>query len=46
MKKHSFLYKNSLSLVLLLIFIILLTAQAFVGWKEYNKEMLEKGGAS
>jgi hypothetical protein len=44
MKKHSFWYRNSLSLVLSAIALLLLAGQAWFGWKEYNKEMFEKGG--
>jgi hypothetical protein len=42
--KKSFLYKNSLSIVLLVVFLILLSGQAYTGWKQYNEEALEKGG--
>lgn len=42
--KHSFFYRNSLSIVFIVIFIITLTAQAFTGWKEHNQE-LEDGFA-
>jgi hypothetical protein len=44
MKKNSFFYNNSLSLVIFVIFIFFLCGQAFTGWKEHNKEMEEKGG--
>jgi hypothetical protein len=37
-KKPSFIYRNSLSIVLLLMFIAFLGAQAVTGWKEYNKD--------
>jgi hypothetical protein len=43
-KKPSFFYRNSLSLILLFLFIIFLGAQSFTGWKEYNDQMEEKGG--
>jgi hypothetical protein len=44
MKKQSFWYRNSLSLVVFLIFIILISLQAWFGWQEYNRAMFEKGG--
>jgi hypothetical protein len=44
MRKQTFLYRNSLSLVLLLIFIIFLAGQAYTGWNEYNRDMADKGG--
>ena len=40
------LYENSLSIVLLFTFLILLWAQSFTGWKEYNSEQLEHGEAT
>ncbi len=44
MKK--FIYKNSLSLVFLLLFIIAFAGQIFLGIKEYNKELTELGGST
>jgi len=41
-KKHSFLYKNGLSLVFLVLTVITLGGQYVAGWKEYNKELVEK----
>lgn len=41
MKKHSYFYRNSLSIVFLSLFIFTLTAQAISGWKTYNKELLQ-----
>ena len=41
-KSKNFFYRNSLSLVFLLFFVIAIAAQAFSGWKEYNKERLEE----
>jgi hypothetical protein len=38
---HSFIYRNSLSIVLLMIFIVLLLAQAITGWKEHNHDLEE-----
>lgn len=43
-KKHAFVYRNSLTLVFLLLFLVTLLAQAYTGWKEYNLELLEKFG--
>jgi hypothetical protein len=43
--ERSYWYRNSLSLVILAIFICLLAGQAWFGWQEYNSEMTEKGGA-
>jgi hypothetical protein len=37
--KHSFWYRNSLSLVFLFIFLITISAQAITGWKEHNEEL-------
>lgn len=39
--KHSFLYRNSLSLFFLTMFIITLVAQAYTGWEVHNKELLD-----
>lgn len=44
MKK--FIYKNSLSLVFLLLFIIAFAGQIFFGIKEYNKELTELVGST
>lgn len=41
-KKHSFFYRNSLSLVFLFIFLLTLGAQAYAGWKEHNEELQDK----
>ena len=46
MKKHSFLYRNGLSLFFLGLFIITLIAQALTGWKENNQEILKEGGSA
>lgn len=37
--RHSFLYRNGLSLVFLLFFILTLAAQAYTGWKIHNEEL-------
>jgi hypothetical protein len=42
-KKHSFLYRNSLSLVIITLMLICWSGQAYTGWKEHNKELLENG---
>lgn len=39
--KKTFFYKNGLSIVLILLFIISLAGQAVMGWVEYNKELEE-----
>ena len=41
-KKHSFIYRNGLSIVFLLLVLFTLAGQYFTGWKEYNKELVEK----
>ncbi len=43
--RHSFLYRNSLTIVFLLLLIITLMGQAYTGWREHNEELAEKGGA-
>lgn len=43
MKKHSFIYRNALSIVFLTMIVITLGAQAFTGWCQFNAEMEEKG---
>jgi hypothetical protein len=42
MKKHGFLYRNSLSLVFLALFVITLVAQALTGWKQHNQELQDE----
>jgi hypothetical protein len=44
MKKHSFFYRNSLSLVIFFFFFAFLTGQALSGWKQYNQERMENEG--
>lgn len=39
MKKHTFFYRNGLSAVFIILFLITLLAQAFTGWKEHNQEL-------
>jgi hypothetical protein len=45
MKKHTFFYRNGLSIVFLSLFIITLIGQAFTGWKEYNDELKDENVA-
>lgn len=39
--KHSFFYRNGLTIVFLSLFIVTLMAQALTGWKEHNTELKE-----
>jgi hypothetical protein len=41
-KKHTFLYNNSLAIVVLVLMIISLTGQFITGWKEKNGELTER----
>ncbi|WP_069661069.1 DUF6766 family protein [Arcticibacter eurypsychrophilus] len=41
MSKHSYFYRNGLSIVFLSLFIVTLAAQALTGWKEHNKDLSE-----
>lgn len=41
--KHTFLYRNGLTIVFLSLFICTLTAQALTGWKTHNAELKEDG---
>jgi hypothetical protein len=43
MKKHTFFYRNGLSVVFLGLFLVTLGLQAYTGWCDYNDELLEKG---
>ncbi|UOU97535.1 hypothetical protein MUU74_13655 [Chryseobacterium daecheongense] len=45
MSKKSFFQRNSLSIVLIALMLICLTAQFFTGWKTENKELAENGEA-
>ena len=45
-KKYSWTYRNSLTIVFMLLFLITLCAQAVTGWREFNQEVTEKGGAA
>lgn len=44
-KSQSFVYRNGLSLVFLLFFIIAIIAQAFTGWKKYNQQLIEENAS-
>lgn len=46
MSKKSFFQRNSLSIVLITLMLICLTAQFFTGWKTENKELAENGEAT
>jgi len=46
MKKQTFIYRNSLSIVLLTLMVIFLVGQFFTGWKTENKELIEEGQAA
>lgn len=39
--KHSYFYRNGLTIVFLALFIITLGAQALTGWKQHNKDLQE-----
>jgi len=41
-KKHSFLYKNSLSIFFLFLFLITLGGQALTGWHDHNDDLKDK----
>lgn len=41
-KKHSFFYRNSLSIVVILLMILSLAGQYYNGWKEKNGELTEQ----
>jgi hypothetical protein len=43
--KHSFIYRNGLTLFFLLLFVVTLAAQALTGWKENNQERADQGGS-
>ncbi|MBT1684999.1 DUF6766 family protein [Dawidia soli] len=45
MKKHSFFYRNSLSIVLIVLFLVSITGQIFTGLREHNEELKEYGAA-
>ncbi len=41
-KQHSFFYKNSLTIVFMLLFILSLLGQAISGWKDHNEYLKDK----
>ncbi len=41
MKNHTFLYRNGLSIVFLLLLLLCLFAQTLTGWHEFNNELEE-----
>lgn len=41
--KHSFVYRNGLSLVLLFMMLLFWTGQFYTGWQEHNGELTEHG---
>lgn len=43
--KHSFFYKNGLTLVFLSLFILTLFAQGFSGWKTHNQELKDENAS-
>lgn len=45
MKKHSFFYRNSLSIVLIVLFLASITGQIVTGLQEHNEELKEYGAA-
>jgi len=40
--KHSFFYRNGLTIVFLILFVVTLFGQALTGWKEHNQELTEE----
>lgn len=40
--RHSFYYRNGLSLVFLSLFLVTLVAQGLTGWKQHNKDLAEE----
>ena len=46
-KRHdTFFYRNSLTLVFMLIFLLSLIGQMITGWQEYNQQLAEQGAPS
>lgn len=43
-EKHSFFYRNGLTLSFMALLLICWGSQAYFGWLEYNQELAEKGG--
>ena len=46
MSKNNFFYRNGLSIVLIALMFVFLTAQFFTGWKTENKELIDEGQAA
>lgn len=44
-KKHSYFYRNGLTIVFLTLFIATLAAQALTGWKKHNQDLKEDHAA-
>lgn len=42
--KHSFFYKNGLSIFAVGLFLLFLTGQILTGWYDYNNDLFEEGG--
>ena len=42
-KKQTYFYRNSLSIVFIVLFVTALGAQAFFGWKENNENLKDLG---
>ncbi|HTN19137.1 MAG TPA: DUF6766 family protein [Pelobium sp.] len=40
--KHTFLYRNGLTIVFLILFVVTLFAQAFTGWKQHNQDLKDE----
>lgn len=40
--KHSFFYRNGLTIVFLTLFVVTLAGQALTGWKQHNQELKEE----
>jgi len=43
--QHSFFYRNSLTIVFLLLLLLAWGGQAYMGWLEHNEELMERGSA-
>ena len=40
--KHTFLYRNGLTIVFLILFVVTLFAQALTGWKQHNQDLKDE----
>lgn len=45
-QKKTFMYRNSLSIVFIALFVIAIGAQVYFGWQEHNQELVELGAPS